>query len=166
MMTNEKLTEEVIALKKRVNGLEAWVAQQVYNSGDPEVPIEPPVDPPTEPSYEYDYELDLTRSHHIDFNIGKDATVIIRLRFAGWPGKQSMTHLTAVLLATGPCIKLAIPEYGYEQRSCREETSENIATDDQYTDWVVSAGKYIYLHVINTHSIGRVRLRTNGENLY
>lgn len=133
-------------------------------------PVEPPVivlpEPPAEPSNgEYDYDLDMSVSNHVDMDIGAGETKVFRFVFTKTI-KQSSVHITAVLMATGPCIKLAMPEYGYEQKHCREEQSETVATDDSHTDWVIPRNKYVYLHVINSSAAGRIRLRWGRETTY
>lgn len=125
-------------------------------------PVEPPVEPP---SGTYDYDLDMTVSNHIDMNISAGETKIYRFIFTK-ETSQSFTHFGAVLMATGPCIKLAMPEYGYEQEACREEVSESVATDDKHTSWVIPRNKYVYLHVINSRDSGRLRLSWLKETTY
>lgn len=143
------------------------------NEAPPASPTPPPTTPPTPPTPEeppsppssYDYTLDMTVANHQDFAIGAGADIICRFIFTGTSG-ESYSHFTSVLLATGPCIKLAIDQYGYIHDNCAEEKSASVATDDTYTDWVVDRNVYIYLRVSNSSAAGTVRLAWNGENIY
>lgn len=120
--------------------------------------VEPPIG-------DYDYELDMAVSNHIDTRIGIGETKVFRFTFSERV-EQLSTHISTVLLATGPCIKFEIPEYGHKQTNCHEETSETIATDSTHTSWVVPKGEHVYLHVINTGASGTVRLSWGKEQPY
>ena len=150
----ELLLEKIELLEKRVSKLE---------KGDNILPRPEP--PPVVKPFKPDYVLDMTVSNHIDFGLVVEETKVFEFTL---PDTESdwLTHITAVLMGSGPLIKLSIKEYGYEQPTPSQETSESIATSDKYTDWVVPKGKRIYLRVSNYGGKGVVRLRWSRANSY
>ena len=160
MLTVDKILHRLTALELRVDELERGKVEPPVPVVTPPTPTEPVVKP-----FKPDYVLDMNVSNHIDFGVIKGEIKIIEFTLPDKLGDW-LTHITAVLMGSGPLIKLSIKEYGYDQPTPSQETSESIATSNKYTDWVVPKGKRVYLRVTNYGEKGIVRLRWSGANAY